>query len=153
KNLAQRAAELDAARNAAAVAAGLKIGPKGIADAVPNGRVKIDAVIKGQKVQDVRWLPKGNPTECRLKLRVPLWGVDSVASVCIPQIKQGIAQAGHGRITLVESHVDVSDDILIIDARGTRLSTCLFPVIADEQDRVLYDVSTVDEEAAKSGSC
>lgn len=146
--MAQRAAELDAARNALAIAAGIRVGPNGIADAVPNGRVAIRGVISQHKVIDVRWSPRANPTQCRLKLRVPLWGMRSVASVLVGNQKQVAAAAGP-HLEIVAAGAAEEGEI-IIDARGFRVSACLFPVLSEESGAILYDVTCLAGEAATS---
>lgn len=140
--LAQRAAVLDAAANALAIALGVAVDDTTRAGAVRNGRVRLEGVIKGHQLIDVQWTPERTPPECHVKLRVPLWGVKGVASVFEADQQHKISRSHTPRMALVVEQVDVSDAVLVIDARGTGLESSLFPVVLSDGGAVLYDVST-----------
>jgi hypothetical protein len=146
--LAQRAAELDAAANALAIALGIAVDDTTRAGAVRNGRVRLEGVIKGHQVIDVQWMPQRSPPECRVTLQVPLWGVKGVASVFEEDQRHQVSRRNTPRLALVTEQVDVADAVLVIDARGTGLESCLFPVVLSDDGAVLYDVSTARTRSA-----
>jgi hypothetical protein len=147
--MAKRAATLDAAANALAIAAGLNVDAHGRAGAVRNGRVLLEGVIKGHEVVETTWRPDLQPPEMRVVLRVPLWGVTSVSAVLYDAYREHVSAAGLRRISLVTERVDVSDAVLVIDARGTGLQTALFPVVVNQAGEVLQDAGRLSGESAK----
>ncbi|MCP4590995.1 MAG: hypothetical protein GY842_09640 [bacterium] len=148
--MAKRAATLDAAANALASAAGINLDANGRAGGVRNGRVMLDGVVKGHEVTSVRWRPDLDPPEMHVRLRVPLWGVKSVASVCYEAHRRYVASTVLRAVPLAKGNVDVSDAVLVIDARGTGLEASLFPVVVTEGGALLYDVTRVSGEGARS---
>ncbi len=139
--MAQRAAELVAARNALALAKGIRIDANGRVADVVNGTIHVQGVLKGYEFAGTQWQPTRR--QCRVTIRVPLWGAKGVASAFR---STGQEQAGRnllGRITLTNDRADVSDFVLVLDARGRKLSPCLFPVVSDREGRVLYDIGTL----------
>ena len=54
---------------------------------------------------------------------------------------------GERRLPLVVEGVDVSDSVLVVDARGSGLSPCLFPEIVTETGVTLYDTTTAERKA------
>jgi hypothetical protein len=140
--LAQRAAELDAAANALAIALGIAVDDTTRAGAVHNGRVRIEGVVKGHQLIDVQWMPQRTPPQCCVKLQVPLWGVKGVASVFEADQRHKVSRGRAPRLALITEQINVEDAVLVIDARGTGLESCLFPVVLSDDGAVLYDVST-----------
>jgi hypothetical protein len=149
--VARRAAELDAARNAVAIAAGIPLDAGGLAGAVGNGRVMLEGCVKGHDIDEESWLPANNPPEYHVTLRVPLWGVNGVASVFHSRLQRQRRQQPP-RLPLVVDREDVSESILVIDARGTGLTPCLFPAIVTDTGETLYDVSAVPRDQARQRS-
>ena len=143
--MAKRAAFLDAAANALAISLGIPVDAKGRAGDVKNGRVKLEGVIKGHEIVEERWLPEEKPPQARVSLRVPLWGVKGVASVFVDR-RKGVGP----RLVLASEPVDVSESVLIVDARGVGLKACLYPVVADVKGAVLHDAARI--EAAHAGT-
>ena len=144
--LAQQAARTLAARNALALVQGIQIDESATVGGVRNGVVAIQGLVRGHEVAESQWLPHEDPPRCRLVLRVPLWGVKSVASLFRDSQQAHRRQVGADRWALVTKRVDVSDFVLVLDARGTRIEPCLFPVVTDEQGRTLYDINTLAAE-------
>lgn len=139
--LAKRAATLDAAANALAIAAGINVDANGRAGDMRNGRVVLKGVIKGHQEVSVEWRPDLDPPEMHVSLKVPLWGIKSVSTAFYRTHRQRLARSGARLIPLVADRVDVADCVLVIDARGTDLQASLFPVVTTEGGDLLYDVS------------
>lgn len=147
--MAKRGATIVAARNALAVAAGINVDAGGRVEDVPNGRVTVEGLIKGHEVVDVTWRADLDPPEMRVQLRVPLWGAKSVASIFHDHHRRRMVHSGARRVPLVMARVDVSESVLVIDARGTGLETSLFPIVVTDNGDLLYDVGRLLPETAK----
>lgn len=142
KQMATRAAELVAARNALAITLGLKVDDKGQLSGIRNGQVRLEGVVKGHKTYLVQWQPNENPPRCKVKIRVPIWGIKGASSVIYEQ-QRGAALRRGGRVALVNQQMNVDEVYLVIDARGSGIEPCLFPVVTDNTGRVIYDISTI----------
>ncbi|MBX3395460.1 MAG: hypothetical protein KF841_08830 [Phycisphaerae bacterium] len=142
RQMAERAATVVAVRNALALSMGLKIDDKGRLGGVRNGEVRIRGKVKGYKVYLSEWHPDERPPRFKVKVRVPIWGLEGVSSV-VYERKHQEASRGVSHVALVRERIDVSDCVLIIDARGTGIEPCLFPSIIDSSGRVIYDVSVM----------
>ncbi|UCG17035.1 MAG: hypothetical protein JSV19_03185 [Phycisphaerales bacterium] len=149
--LAQRAATLDAAANALAISLGIRVDAKGRTGDVRNGRVLLTGVVKGHETIDVQWFPSETPPRSRVSLRVPLWGVKGVASIFYDQQRTAVRRRPPARVPLAIDRVDVSDSVLIIDARGLGLDPCLCPLVIDGSGRVLHDVNRLQDTEVKHG--
>ncbi len=145
--MAQRAARVVAARNALAIALGLQIDDQGRFADVPGGEVRLRGVLKGHRTVSADWRPNATPPECRVKLKVPIWGAKGAASV-VYTAQRSKAFAGRRRLSVTTTRRDVSDRVLIIDARGTGLTPCLFPVVVNTDGAVVYDVGTITHRQA-----
>lgn len=146
--LAQQAARTLAARNALALARGIRIDADGTVGDVRNGLIRVQGVVRGHEVVESQWLPDADPPQCRLVLRVPLWGATSVASVFAAAQQARCRQAGRERWALIVDRVDVSDFVLVLDARGVGARPCLYPVVSCDGGRTLYDVTTMRPQMA-----
>ncbi|MFQ5429415.1 MAG: hypothetical protein ACE5E1_03805 [Phycisphaerae bacterium] len=140
--MARRAGTLVAARNALAIALGLRLDDKGRFADVRNGEVHLRGVLKKHRRVSSDWRPDKTPPECIVKLKVPIWGVKGVASVVYAGQRQA-ALAGGRRLALSRVKQDVSGEVLVIDARGTGLEPCLFPSVTTERGGLIYDVATL----------
>ena len=147
---AQRAATLVAARNALAIANGIQFDGNGRVGNVRDGQITLDGVVKGQRVVGTTWDKSKTPVECRVKLSVPLWGVTGVCTVFADAQRRSAAVHGGRRLSLVEAKADVSDVVLVIDARGRKIDPCLFPVVKSADGAVLYDIATRTDPLARS---
>lgn len=139
---AERAASLVAARNALAIANGIQIDANGRVGNVRNGQISLNGVVKGQHIIDKSWDRNKRPPECHIKLRVPLWGVTGVVTVFSDAQRRIAMQRAGRRLVLVESNIDVSDAVLVIDARDYKIDPCLFPAVYSSDGAVLYDIAT-----------
>lgn len=149
RQMAERGATLVAARNAMAIAMGLKVDNKGRFSDVRNGEVQLRGMIKGHKVSMVDWRPEKTPPECIVKIRVPLWGVKGLCSVVHDRQRREAYRYRTRRFRLCKDRVDVDEEYLIIDARGIGAIPCLYPVIEVDDGTVIYDVATME---AKGGT-
>jgi hypothetical protein len=147
--MARRAAELDAARNALAIAAGVPVDARGAASTFANGRLLLEGCVKGHEIDEEHWLPTEVPPEYHVTLRVPLWGVKGVSAAFHAQHRRYRPPRQRGRLPFVVDSADVSDSVLVIDARGTGLQPCLFPTIVTDTGETLYDINAVSSEQAK----
>lgn len=147
---AQRAASLVAARNALAIAGGIQIDARGRVRNMRDGRITLDGVVKGQRIVDTTWDKTTNPVECNVKLRVPLWGISGICTVFTDGQRRAALQRAGRRPVMVEARVDVSDVVLVIDARGRKIDACLFPTVLSDDGAVLYDIATRADPQARS---
>jgi len=140
--MAQRAATVDASRNALAIALGVPLDGKVLVGGAGDAHVKIQGVIRGHQVKDSEWFPHETPPRARVILRVPFWGAKGVATVFYEK-QRSVAARRANRLPLIAENVDVSDSVLIIDARGRKTVPCLFPIVTDEQGSIIHDVSRI----------
>ena len=129
--LAERAATVVAARNALAIAQGIRLDAWAAVGDAPDGQVRLEGIVKGHKIIDSRWQPQADPPSCHVVLRVPLWGIKSVASVFSKSQSIRLRRAPAGRSRLPFSRAEVSDFVLVVDARGLKLTPCLFPCLVE----------------------
>src|SRR5262249_44921318 len=110
---AERAASFVAARNALAIAKGIRIDANGRVGNVRNGQISLEGVVKGQRVAEKTFDKTKSPIECHIKLRVPLWGVTGICTVYSDSQRRVALQRGGRRLALVKSNADVSDVVLV----------------------------------------
>ncbi len=147
--MARRAGEVIAARNALAMAQGIRIDANGRVGQVRDGLVRVRGWLRGHRVVETDWLAGADPPECKVTLRVPLWGVRGLSSLFLSSHRARLARSASRRLALVVSMADVSDFVLVLDARGRGLSPCLFPEILDADGKVLYDLKTLSRDVAQ----
>lgn len=144
KLLAQRAAETVAGRNAILIANGIQVDADGRFENVRNGEVHVGGRIKGHKTVSVVWRKGADPVECVATIKVPIWGVKGVAAVVHAGQVQKFQRLRRRHLVLAGGDADVSDEILVIDARGSGAEPCLYPVLIGPDGGVLYDISRFD---------
>lgn len=142
RQMAARAAEVVAARNAAAMALGLFVDRHAMLTDVRDGTIHVEAMLAGHKVAKLTWDDSASPPTCTAQLRVPMWGVKSVASIVFEE--QYARARGSARMPLAPPRIGdpEPDEVLIIDARGLNLLPCLFPIVVNSDGRVLYNFAT-----------
>lgn len=148
--LARRAATLDAAANALAIAAGIDVDAGGRASGMRNGHRRLEGCVKGHEIVCETWEPDAARPTFRMTLRVPLWGVKSVASLFHEECRKRIARQRNPRLPLATGKTDTTPAVIVIDARGTGLRPCLFPAVVTDQGRTLYDATTLSAKHAKT---
>ncbi len=144
RQMAERAATLDAARNALAISLGLKVDAGGTFANLRDGEVRLRGVVRGHQVESLEWFANKNPLECIVKLRVPIWGAKGVASIVYADRRRRARMPRIARLPLTAQRVDVEESFIVIDARGLAVEPCLFPSVVSEQGALLYDVATVE---------
>ncbi len=152
RQMAKRGATVVAVRNAMAIALGIKIDAAGNFKNIQNGEVHLKGVVKGHKVVSTEWFPDKNPPECIVKVSVPLWGVKGVSSVVYAAQHRKALLRGGRRLVLSAQREDVSDVVLVIDARGLRVDPCLFPSVGADGGGLLYDVASMSQSGRASAS-
>ena len=145
KAMAERAAEMAAARNALAMTQGIRIDANGRFSDVRDAVVRIEGVLKGYQVVKTEWQQKPR-LQCKVTLRVPMWGARGLASVALPFYQARQAERPVARLPLTPQQVDVSDFVLVIDARGHKVAPCLFPAVVNKQGQVVYDAASLPGE-------
>ena len=141
--MAKRAAHVVAARNALAIVMGLQVDGDGRFADVQGGEVRLRGVVKRHETISVDWRPNKTPPECRVQLKVPIWGVKGVASVAYTAQVQKSLRSRRRRPVLATASKDVSDEVLVIDAREMEVRPCLFPLVVEPDGGVIYDVATI----------
>lgn len=147
--MARRAGEVIAARNALAMAGGIRIDANGRVGQVRDGVVRVRGWLRGHKVIETHWLAGADPPECKVTLKVPLWGVRGLSSLFLSSHRARLGRSASLRLPLIVSTADVSDFVLVLDARGRELSPCLFPEILDVDGKLLYDLRTLSGAVAQ----
>lgn len=142
RQAAQRAAEIVAARNALALALNVSIDRDGRFRELHDGEVRVQGALRGQRTTAVRWLPPDQPTQCEVELRAPLWGARGIAAIVARDRRRRAIRAGHPVVTVPDSEPTDDPAVIVIDARGTGLKPCLFPMIRQEDGAVLCDAAT-----------
>ncbi len=145
RQMAKRGATVVAIRNAMAIALGIKIDTAGNFQNIQDGDVHLKGVVKGHKVVSTEWFPEKNPPECVVRVSVPLWGVEGVSSVVYAAQHSKALLRGGRRVALTAEGADVSNVVLVIDARGAQVDPCLFPTVATDRGDVLYDVASLSK--------
>jgi hypothetical protein len=140
--MAKRAAEVVAARNALAVAMGLQVDADGRFQDIQGGKIRLRGVVTGKRTVSVEWRPNKMPPECVVTLSVPIWGVKGTASIVYAAQRRKASRRGQ-RLALPTTDGGISDEILVIDARGVGVVPCLFPAVIRTDRAVIYDVGMI----------
>lgn len=141
--MAKRAGKVTAARNALAMALGLRIDGGGRFSDLGFGEVHLRGVLKGYKIVSVDWRPNATPPECAVIIEAPIWGAKAVASIVSTDAVLKALRRQRARLAPEKIGQRVAEDILVIDARGLQIEPCLFPVVEEQGGAVLYDVATM----------
>ncbi len=144
RQMAERAATLEAARNALAISLGLKVDAGGTFANLRDGEVRLRGVVRGHKVESLEWFEDKTPLECIVKLRVPIWGAKGVASIVYADRHRRAWGPRIARLPLSADRVEIEEAFIVIDARGLAVEPCLFPTVVSDQEGLLYDVATVE---------
>ena len=134
--MAQRAAELVAARNVVAAVADVRISADGRVEGMQAGDLSIRGILYGQEVLRSEWFPDSNPPYARVTVSVPLNGVLGISPVA----------ASDEPATLPDA---AAPSLVILDARGVALAESLFPAVLDEQGRVVWNSASTSGRTAR----
>ncbi len=141
--LALQAARVTAVRNSVALARGVRIDASGTVAGLRDGHVRIEGLVRGHEVVEQQWFPDRDPPEARVVVHVPLWGISGMAKVFMQTHQARLTQARDVRRPLIVEQADVTDFVLVIDARGTAMNPSLFPAVRGIDGAVLYDLNTL----------
>lgn len=141
QKMAERAATVVAARNALSLAAGVQVNRYGRFSDLRDGTVQIEGMIKGHFAVAVNWDPKATPPTCKITLGVPMWGIKGLSAIVFEEERKRSRSAAHMPIVESDDARIGEGEFIVIDARGTQLRPCMFPIVINADGRVLYDVS------------
>ncbi|MBI4581476.1 MAG: hypothetical protein HY718_17370 [Planctomycetes bacterium] len=147
--MAQRAAEVVAVRNALAAVNDVRIDADGRVAGIRAGSVRVQGVVRGQRVTRSQWSPDAKPPEARATIEVPVWGIAGVATTFWRTRQVQSLYGKTHRIELTAAPAPTSDALVVLDARGHVVSECLFPAVVDSQGRMLYDIATLPPPVAR----
>jgi hypothetical protein len=142
---AKGGAQRGALRNAVRLLANLRLDKKTPANTA-NYVQKIEATVKGFETLKVKESKDSDLPYHVAKVRVPLWGVKGLTGSLWETYSQAYGAKKHAaapRSDLEEEYV------IVIDARGTECQPHLFPRIVTEKGDVVYDVASVNKDAAQ----
>lgn len=137
KAMARRAARLVAARNAALLSAGVRMGPGGRSQNVKSGRLSVDVVVKDFSEAESKFDPKSNTVTSKIAL--PLHGVHGV--VTLRNVRFG--RSGRRWAWPDGSGGREAADVIVLDARGMGFLPCLAPRVILASGKCLFDGSDV----------
>jgi len=143
--MAERAGKVVAARNALAMALGVRVDGRGRFSDLGYADVHVRGVLKGYKIVSVDWRPNATPPECTVVIEAPIWGAKAVASIVTADAVRTALRRKRSRLMPAKAGQGESDEILVIDARGLTIEPCLFPVVEEQGGTVLYDVATIGQ--------
>lgn len=155
--LARRAAIVDAYRQLAEVVQGVQVDSETTmreltieSDIV---RTKTQALIKGARIIDEKVNADGSYT---VRISIPLYGVQSVASVAIPEANKNLLPSEAPQITsgyIPSAELKATSFAytgVIVDASGLGLEGTFSPVIYDVNGRAIYGMRNIDKDFAIS---
>lgn len=158
KLLARRAALLDAYRNLAETVAGVQLDAdttmQDLAVASDVVKTHTEAMIQGARIVKESENGDGSYT---ITLSVPLYGVGSVASVAMPELRTSAAAAPLPVVKPETASVSPEETAdltrgtytgIVVDAAGLGLQPTFAPVIYDETGRVVYGLANLDYDYA-----
>ena len=140
---ASRAAVALATRNALALTKGIRIDAASRVADVKDGVVQIEGIVQGREIVDATWSEDGGVAVCTVTVRVPVWGVEGVALIFVDRCRKTLHDTPAPRCVLTGEQVPVDDCVVVLDARGQKISPCVFPDVIDSDGRRVYDVTTL----------
>jgi hypothetical protein len=152
--MARRAAELVALRNAMVLAAGIHFGPGGQIEGLSDGRAILEGYLKDYEIARA-WsvTKKSGEIDWYAEVSVPLFGVSGLSAQFYgAQMRANNASlGGMKRLAWPEAQLPadgnspIEHDVVMIDARETDFTPCLYPaLVADGQ--IVLDIETVGRE-------
>ena len=133
--MARRGARLLAARNAILLTRGIRVGPGGKFPQIKQGRISVDAVVKG--LRELSWKFDPKAMTVTVNAGVPVYGAEGIVRMT------AITFAKHAR-AFVWPAVAVAGaraDVVIIDARLTGFLPCLAPRITDDSGGTVFSLT------------
>lgn len=133
--MAKRGAYIVAARNAALVMAGIRVGPGGRFENVRNGWIRADVTLTGFRELGATYDPATRTATARMEL--PLSGLRGAVSVL------GLEENKAGRYWTWPKASGGSSpyDVIVIDARGLACKPAILPRIAAADGQCVFDAA------------
>ncbi len=133
--MAKRGAYIVAARNAALVMAGIRVGPGGKFENVRNGWIRADVTLTGFRELGATYDPATRTATARMEL--PVSGVRGAVSVL------GLEEQKSRRIWAWPTVFRETRgyDVIVIDARGLACKPAIFPRIVTADSQCVFDAT------------
>lgn len=128
--MARRGARLLAARNAVLLVGGIRVGPGGQFPQIKEGKVSVDAVVKG--LRELSWKFDRKAMTVTVTAGVPIYGADGIVRVSGLTPAKRAGEAAWLAVNVAGARANV----VIIDGRGTGFLPCLAPQITASTGRV-----------------
>lgn len=140
--MAKRGAFIVAARNAALVLAGIRVGPGGTFENVRNGWIRADVTLTGFREVDSTYDPRTRTATARME--IPLYGLRGAVTVL------GLTgEKPRRRWTWPkESGEGKPYEVIVIDVRGMHCKPGVLPRIATEDKRCVFDATEILSDGA-----
>lgn len=142
--MAARAAELDAGRNALLIAAGVRLGAPGHYADLREGTVNVEGTIRDQRVVAEDWDAKTNTAT--VLMAVPMYGAHGTVQIN----KTGLQDPSRVWPWPPSADANWESDLIIIDARGTKMPPCPLPRLATEDGLAVFDASFLSKQELAS---
>ncbi len=136
--MAKRAARLLAARNAVLLMGGIRTGPGGKFSNVRSGQVLISATLRGMEEKSSRFDPATRTATVTLSM--PLCGRRGVVNMTGMVLRKTGRKWRWGKI---DASAPIGT-IVIIDARGTPFSPCMYPRIQAPDGAGVFDATDAE---------
>ncbi|MBN1943157.1 MAG: hypothetical protein JW849_07670 [Phycisphaerae bacterium] len=134
--MAKRGAYIVAARNAALVLAGVRVGPGGRFENVRNGWIRADVTLKGFRELDATYDPATRTATARME--IPICGVRGAVSVLGLE-----GQKARRFWTWPKPPTGAEYDVIVIDARGLACRPSVLTRISTADGQCVFDTAEV----------
>lgn len=156
--MARRAAIVDAQRNLSEMVNGVQLTSDTTMEdlSITSDVVKThtDALVRGAQVVEEHANADGS---YQVTLSIPMYGVGSLASVAVPELRKDTTPAPQPKVDLAQTEVPKEEVTqltngeysgIVVDASGLGLDPTFAPVIYDETGRVVYGLANLDYDFA-----
>ena len=151
RQLAKRAAVVDAYRNLAEATQGVQVDADTTVEKLTlqsdTIRTHVSALIRGAKIVGEGMNGDGS---YYVKMRMPLFGNDGLASAVLPSVTPSTPAAFPAAGETYQGKVTGAYTGVVIDARGLGLEPTYAPVVYDENGRAIYGIKNIDGDFAIS---
>ena len=151
RQLAKRAAVVDAYRNLAEATQGVQVDADTTVEKLTlqsdTIRTHVSALIRGAKIVGEGMNGDGS---YYVKMRMPLFGNEGLASAVLPSVTPSTPAAFPAAGETYQGKVTGAYTGVVIDARGLGLEPTYAPVVYDENGRAIYGIKNIDGDFAIS---
>jgi hypothetical protein len=151
RQLAKRAAVVDAYRNLAEATQGVQVDADTTVEKLTlqsdTIRTHVSALIRGAKIVGEGMNGDGS---YYVKMRMPLFGNDGLAGAVLPSVTPSTPAAFPAAGDAYEGKITGAYTGVVIDARGLGLEPTYAPVVYDENGRAIYGIKNIDGDFAIS---